>query len=158
MILHQFNQPGVLDRHRQYLGKGDAILLIENAVFDHVLLDELEVVERYVLTTDLERRGLMLKNQAIRKLSVTEWVALAARAQQCISWSQCDGRTRPRRIPEAARCVGTAGRRNDRSRSWRSTERHSLEGHRDRAPLLSGLRHFTHQSSDTKASQIATRF
>ena len=87
MILHQFNQPGVLDRHRQYLEAGDAILLIENAVFDHVLLDELEVAERYVLTTDLERRGLMLKSQAIQKLSVTEWVALAARAQQCISWS-----------------------------------------------------------------------
>ena len=87
MILHQFNQPGVLERHRQYLGTGDAILLIENAVFDHVLLDELEVAERYVLTTDLERRGLMLKNQAIRKLSVTEWVTLAARAQHCISWS-----------------------------------------------------------------------
>ena len=87
MILHQFNQPGVLDRDRQYLGKDDAILLIENAVFDHVLLDELEVAERYVLTTDLERRGLMLKSQAIQKLSVTEWVALAVRAQQCISWS-----------------------------------------------------------------------
>ena len=77
----------MLDRHHQYLGKGDAILLIENAVFDHVLLDELEVAERYVLTTDLERRGLLLKSQAIQKLSVTEWVALAARAQQCISWS-----------------------------------------------------------------------
>ena len=87
MILHQFNQPGVLDRHRQYLGTGDAILLIENAVFDHVLLDEVEVAEMYVLATDLERRGLMLKSQAIRKVSVTEWVALAARAQQCISWS-----------------------------------------------------------------------
>ena len=87
MILHQFNQPGVLDRHRQYLGQGDAILLIENAVFDHVLLDELEVAEMYVLATDLERRGLMLKSQAIRKVSVTEWVALAARAQQYISWS-----------------------------------------------------------------------
>jgi len=56
-------------------------------VFNHVLLDELEVAERYVLTTDLERRGLLLKSQAIQKLSVTEWVALAARAQQCISWS-----------------------------------------------------------------------
>ena len=87
MILHQFNQPGVLERHRQYLGTGDAILLIENAVFDHVLLDELELAEMYVLATDFERRGLMLNNQAIRKLSVTEWVALAARAQQCISWS-----------------------------------------------------------------------
>ncbi len=87
MILHQFNQSGVLDRHRQYLEAGDAILLIENAVFDHVLLDELEVAETYVLATDLERRGLMLKSQAIRKVSVTEWVALAARAQQCISWS-----------------------------------------------------------------------
>ena len=87
MLLHQFNQPGVLDRHRQYLGTGDAILLIENAVFDHVLLDELEVAEMYVLATDLERRGLMLKSQAIGKVSVTEWVALAARAQQCISWS-----------------------------------------------------------------------
>ena len=87
MILHQFNQPGVLDRHRQYLGKGDAILLIENAVFDHVLLDELEVAEMYVLAADLGRRGLMLKSQAIRMISVTEWVALAARAQQCISWS-----------------------------------------------------------------------
>ena len=87
MILHQFNQPGVLDRDRQYLGKDDAILLIENAVFDHVLLDELEVAEMYVLATDLERRGLMLKSPAIRKVSVTEWVALAARAQQCISWS-----------------------------------------------------------------------
>ena len=59
MILHQFNQPGVLNRHRQYLGKDDAILLIENAVFDHVLLDELEVAERYVLTTDLERLSLI---------------------------------------------------------------------------------------------------
>ena len=87
MLLHQFNQPGVLDRHRQYLGTGDAILLIENAVFDHVLLDEVEVAEMYVLATDLERRGLMLKSQAIQKVSVTEWVALAARAQQCISWS-----------------------------------------------------------------------
>ena len=87
MILHQFNQSGVLDRHRQHLEAGDAILLIENAVFDHVLLDELEVAEMYVLAADLERRGLMLKSQAIRKISVTEWVALAARAQQCISWS-----------------------------------------------------------------------
>ena len=87
MILHQFNQSGVLDRHRRYLEAGDAILLIENAVFDHVLLDELEVAEMYVLAADLERRGLMLKSQAIRKISVTEWVALAARAQQCISWS-----------------------------------------------------------------------
>ena len=87
MILHQFNRPGALDRHRQYLGMNDAILLIENAVFDHALLDELEVTETYVLATDLERRGLMLKSQSIRKLSVTEWVALAARAQQCISWS-----------------------------------------------------------------------
>ena len=87
MILHQFNQSGVLDRHRRYLEAGDAILLIENAVFDHVLLDELEVAEMYVLATDLERRGLMLKSQAIRKVSVTEWVALATRAQQCISWS-----------------------------------------------------------------------
>ena len=87
MILHQFNQSGVLDRHRQYLEADDAILLIENAVFDHVLLDELEVAEMYVLATDLERRGLMLKSPAIRKVSVTEWVALAARAQQCISWS-----------------------------------------------------------------------
>ena len=77
----------MLDRHRQYLEAGDAILLIENAVFDHVLLDELEVAEMYVLAADLERRGLMLKSQAIRKISVTEWVALAARAQQCISWS-----------------------------------------------------------------------
>ena len=87
MILHQFNQPGVLDRHRQYLGKGDAILLIEDAVFDHALLDELEMAETCVLATDLERRGLVVKSQVIRTLSVTEWVALAARAQQCISWS-----------------------------------------------------------------------
>ena len=87
MILHQFNRPGALDRHRKYLKAGDAILLIENAVFDHALLDELEVTETYVLATDLERRGLMLKSQSIRKLSVTEWVSLAARAQQCISWS-----------------------------------------------------------------------
>ena len=87
MILHQFNQPGTLDRHRKYLEAGDAILLIEDAVFDHVLLDELEMAETYVLATDLERRGLVVKSQAIRTLSVTEWVALAARAQQCISWS-----------------------------------------------------------------------
>ena len=87
MILHQFNQPGVLDRHRQYLGKGDAILLIEDAVFDHALLDELEMAETCVLATDLERRGLVVKSQVTRTLSVTEWVALAARAQQCISWS-----------------------------------------------------------------------
>ena len=87
MILHQFNQPGALDRHRKHLEAGDAILLIEDAVFDHVLLDELEMAETYVLATDLERRGLVVKSQAIRTLSVTEWVALAARAQQCISWS-----------------------------------------------------------------------
>ena len=87
MILHQFNQPGTLDRHRKHLEAGDAILLIEDAVFDHVLLDELEMAESYVLATDLERRGLVVKSQAIRTLSVTEWVALAARAQQCISWS-----------------------------------------------------------------------
>lgn len=87
MILHQFNQPGTLDRHRKHLEAGDAILLIEDAVFDHVLLDELEMAETYVLATDLERRGLVVKSQAIRTLSVTEWVALAARAQQCISWS-----------------------------------------------------------------------
>jgi len=87
VILHQFNQPGTLDRHRKHLEAGDAILLIEDAVFDHVLLDELEMAETYVLATDLERRGLVVKSQAIRTLSVTEWVALAARAQQCISWS-----------------------------------------------------------------------
>ena len=87
MILHQFNQPGTLDRHRKHLEAGDAILLIEDAVFDHVLLDELEMAETYVLATDLERRGLVVKSQAIRTLSVTEWVALATRAQQCISWS-----------------------------------------------------------------------
>ena len=87
MILHQFNQPGALDRHRQYFGAGDAILLIEDAVFDHALLDELEVAEKYVLATDLERRGLVVKSQVIHGLSVTEWVALAAKAQQCISWS-----------------------------------------------------------------------
>ena len=87
MILHQFNQPGTLDRHRKHLEAGDAILLIEDAVFDHVLLDELEMAETYVLATDLERTGLVVKSQAIRTLSVTEWVALAARAQQCISWS-----------------------------------------------------------------------
>ena len=87
MILHQFNQPGTLDRHRKHLEAGDSILLIEDAVFDHVLLDELEMAETYVLATDLERRGLVVKSQAIRTLSVTEWVALAARAQQCISWS-----------------------------------------------------------------------
>ena len=87
MILHQFNQPGTLARHRKHLKAGDAILLIEDAVFDHVLLDELEMAETYVLATDLERRGLVVKSQAIRTLSVTEWVALAARAQQCISWS-----------------------------------------------------------------------
>ena len=87
MILHQFNQPGTLDRHRKHLEAGDAILLIEDAVFDHVLLDELEMAETYVLATDLERRGLVVKSQAIRTLSVTEWVALAARAQQCLSWS-----------------------------------------------------------------------
>ena len=87
MILHQFNQPGTLDRHRKHVEAGDAILLIEDAVFDHVLLDELEMAETYVLATDLERRGLVVKSQAIRTLSVTEWVALAARAQQCISWS-----------------------------------------------------------------------
>ena len=87
MILHQFNQPGTLDRRRKHLEAGDAILLIEDAVFDHVLLDELEMAETYVLATDLERRGLVVKSQAIRTLSVTEWVALAARAQQCISWS-----------------------------------------------------------------------
>ena len=78
---------GTLDRHRKHLEAGDAILLIEDAVFDHVLLDELEMAETYVLATDLERRGLVVKSQAIRTLSVTEWVALAARAQQCISWS-----------------------------------------------------------------------
>ena len=87
MILHQFNQPGTLDRHRKHVEAGDAILLIEDAVFDPVLLDELEMAESYVLATDLERRGLVVKSQAIRTLSVTEWVALAARAQQCISWS-----------------------------------------------------------------------
>ena len=87
MIQHQFNQPGALGRHRQYLEAGDAILLIEDAVFDHALLDELEMVETYVLATDLERRGLVVKSQVIRILSVTEWVALAARAQHCISWS-----------------------------------------------------------------------
>ena len=87
MILHQFNQPGTLDRHRNHLEAGDAILLIEDAVFDHALLDELDMAETYVLATDLERRGLVVKSQAIRTLSVTEWVALAARAQQCISWS-----------------------------------------------------------------------
>ena len=87
MILHQFNQPGTLDRHRKHLEAGDAILLIEDAVFDHALLDELEMAQTYVLATDLQRRGLVVKSQAIRTLSVTEWVALAARAQQCISWS-----------------------------------------------------------------------
>ena len=87
MILHQLNQPGALGRHRQYLEAGDAILLIEDAVFDHALLDELEMAETYVLATDLERRGLVVKSQVIRILSVTEWVALAARAQHCISWS-----------------------------------------------------------------------
>ena len=87
MILHQFNQPGALDRHRKYLKAGDAILLIEDAVFDHALLDELETAETCVLATDLERRGLVVKSQVIRTLSVTEWIALAARAQQCISWS-----------------------------------------------------------------------
>ena len=87
MILHQFNQPGSLDRYRHHLQTGDAILLIEDAVFDHALLDENEVAEIYVLAADLERRGLVLKSQAIRRLSVTEWVELAARAQQCISWS-----------------------------------------------------------------------
>ena len=87
MILHQFNQPGALDRHRKHLEAGDAILLIEDAVFDHVLLDELEMAETYVLATDLERRGLVVKSQVIRILSVTEWVALAARTQHCISWS-----------------------------------------------------------------------
>ena len=87
MILHQFNQPGALGRHRQYLEAGDAILLIEDAVFDHVLLNELEMAETYVLATDLERRGLVVKSQVIRTLSVTEWVALAAGAQHCISWS-----------------------------------------------------------------------
>ena len=87
MILHQFNQPGALDRHRQYLEADDAILLIEDGVFDHALLDELEMAETYVLETDLERRGLVVKSQVIRILSVTEWVALAARAQHYISWS-----------------------------------------------------------------------
>ena len=87
MILHQFNQPGALDRHRQYLEADDAILLIEDGVFDHALLDELEMAETYVLETDLERRGLVVKSQVIRILSVTEWVALAARTQHCISWS-----------------------------------------------------------------------
>ena len=87
MILHQFNRPGVLDRHRKYLKAGDAILLIEDAVFDHALLDELEMAETCVLANDLERRGLVVNSQVIRTLSVTEWVALAARAQQCISWS-----------------------------------------------------------------------
>ena len=87
MILHQFNRPGALDRHRIYLKAGDAILLIEDAVFDHALLDELEMAETCVLVTDLERRGLVVKSQVIRTLSVTEWAALAARAQQCISWS-----------------------------------------------------------------------
>ena len=87
MILHQFNQPGALGRHRKYLKAGDAILLIEDAVFDHALLDELEMTETYVLATDLERRGLVVRSQVIRILSVTEWVALAARAQHCISWS-----------------------------------------------------------------------
>ena len=56
-------------------------------MFDHALLDELEMAETCVLATDLERRGLVVKSQVIRTLSVTEWVALAARAQQCISWS-----------------------------------------------------------------------
>ena len=87
MILHQFNRPGALDRHRRYLKTGDAILLIEDGVFDHALLNELEMAETYVLATDLERRGLVVNSQVIRTLSVTEWVALAARAQQCISWS-----------------------------------------------------------------------
>ena len=87
MILHQFNQPGALDRHRQYLEADDAILLIEDGVFDHALLDELEMAETYVLETDLERRGLVVKSQVIRILSVTEWGALAARAQHYISWS-----------------------------------------------------------------------
>ena len=87
MILHQFNRPGALDRHRKYLKAGDAILLIEDAVFDHALLDELEMAETCVLVTDLERRGLVVKSQVIRILSVTEWVALAARTQHCISWS-----------------------------------------------------------------------
>ena len=39
VILHQFNRPGALDRHRKYLKAGDAILLIEDAVFDHALLE-----------------------------------------------------------------------------------------------------------------------
>ena len=45
------------------------------------------MAETCVLATDLERRGLVVKSQVIRTLSVTEWAALAARAQQCISWS-----------------------------------------------------------------------
>ena len=68
-------------------------------MFDHALLNELEMAETCVLATDLERRGLVVKSQVIRILSVTEWVALAARTQHCISLvlsklgSSCDLRS-----------------------------------------------------------------
>lgn len=98
-ILYVVNRPpgggGVWASYLRMLVAGDGLLLIENGVYGAargVLSAEqwpiLSQVERFVLLSDLEKRGLSvdLCESAFRPVDYAEFVNLVARFDSSISW------------------------------------------------------------------------
>ena len=87
MILHTFNQPGALERNQRHIEPEDAVLLLENCVFDADLLNTIECSTRYALRRDLNARGLNETQDGATVIDDSEWVALAVRCERIVSWT-----------------------------------------------------------------------
>lgn len=87
MILHTFNQPGALSRHLALIQPDDAVLLIEDGVFDAPMLKALDCKEKCLLKRDLIARGLGEAQPNAIAISDAQWVALTIRCERVASWS-----------------------------------------------------------------------
>ena len=87
MILHTFNQPGALERHQQYIQPEDAVLLLEDGVFDADILNTIDCSTRYALRRDLNARGLSETQDGATVIDDSDWVALVVRYDRVVSWA-----------------------------------------------------------------------
>jgi sulfur relay protein TusB/DsrH len=87
MILHTFNQPGALERHQQHIQPEDAVLLLEDGVFDADILNTIDCSTRYALRRDLNARGLSETQDGATVIDDSDWVALVVRYDRVVSWA-----------------------------------------------------------------------
>jgi len=87
MILHTFNQPGALERHQQHIQPEDAVLLLEDGVFDADILNTIDCSTRYALRRDLNARGLSETQDGATVIEDSDWVALVVRYDRVVSWA-----------------------------------------------------------------------